>query len=255
MDDLGQEQLEAVALGGVEDLVGGALLHDLASVHEDHTVCHLSRKAHLVGDHCQGHAFVRQFLHDVEDLADHLGVKRRGRLVEQDDLRALAQRPGDGDTLLLPAGQGRGIVVRLLRQTDAGEQLDGGLLRLLLGHSAGFDRAQRQVLQHGLVGEQVEQLEHEADVGQILGGVLGEVHQLIVDVQLAAVGDLQAVQAADEGGFAGAGGTDDADDFPFMDVQRHVVHGLYVSEMFAQMNGFNHFRPASFPVCARSRRW
>ena len=46
-----------------------------------------------------------QLDHDVEHLLDHLRIKRRGRLVEQHDLRLHAQRAGDGDALLLAAGE------------------------------------------------------------------------------------------------------------------------------------------------------
>ena len=48
---------------------------------------------------------LRQLDHHVEHLADHLGVERRGRLVEQHHDRVHAQRAGDRDALLLPARQ------------------------------------------------------------------------------------------------------------------------------------------------------
>ena len=65
------------------------------------------------------HAILRQFLHHGEHLADHLRIKRRGRLVKQDDVRVHRQRPHDGNALLLSAGKLRGIRARLIRQTDA----------------------------------------------------------------------------------------------------------------------------------------
>ena len=46
--------------------------------------------------------------HHVQHLADELGVERGGRLVEQHELRVHRQRPGDGDALLLAAGELRG---------------------------------------------------------------------------------------------------------------------------------------------------
>jgi YgiT-type zinc finger domain-containing protein len=75
-------------------------------------------KAHLVGHAQHGHAFFGQLDHHVEHFLDHFGVERRGRLVEQHDLRLHAQRPGDRHALLLAAGQLPGILVRLLRDLD-----------------------------------------------------------------------------------------------------------------------------------------
>jgi hypothetical protein len=49
-----------------------------------------------------------QVADDVQHLADQLGVEGGGRLVEQQHLGLERQRPGDGDALLLAAGQARG---------------------------------------------------------------------------------------------------------------------------------------------------
>ena len=43
--------------------------------------------------------------HHVEHFLDHLGVERRGRLVEQHDLGRHAQRARDRHALLLAAGE------------------------------------------------------------------------------------------------------------------------------------------------------
>ncbi len=75
--------------------------------------------------------------HDVEDLLDHLGIESGGRLVEQDDRLLGAQRAGDGDALLLAAGEVLGKLAGLVRQADALERDHGGLSRLLLGLRGG----------------------------------------------------------------------------------------------------------------------
>ena len=60
----------------------------------------------------------------VEHLADQLGVERRGRLVEQHaPPGSQGQRAGDGDALLLPAGQLPRVGVGLVGQPDPVEQL------------------------------------------------------------------------------------------------------------------------------------
>jgi bacterioferritin-associated ferredoxin len=40
-----------------------------------------------MGDDHHGHALARQFAHDVQNLADHLGIQRGCRLVKQHDMR------------------------------------------------------------------------------------------------------------------------------------------------------------------------
>ena len=70
-----------------------------------------------------GHAFLGQPHHHVEHLADHLGVERRRRLVEQHHDRVHRQRAGDGHALLLAAGQLARELVLVRRQADAVEHL------------------------------------------------------------------------------------------------------------------------------------
>ena len=91
---------------------------------------------------------------------DGLGVQRRRRLVEQDDPGLGAQGPGNGDPLLLAAGQGGGVGVRLVRQAHHLQIVEGGLLGLGLALVVQLDGRQRQILEHRHVGIKVELLEH-----------------------------------------------------------------------------------------------
>ena len=147
-----------------EELLGLVLLDDLAAVHEDHAVGDGAGEAHLVGDAQHGHALARQLDHDVEHFLDHLGVERRGRLVEQHDLGPHAERAGDRHALLLAARELAGILQRLLGDAHPLQQVHGDLLGVLLGHLLHPDRRQGQVLEDGEVREQVERLEHHADL-------------------------------------------------------------------------------------------
>ena len=58
--------------------------------------------------------------HHVEHLADQLGVERRGRLVEQHQLRLHRQRAGDRDALLLAARELRRVGLRACRPARRG---------------------------------------------------------------------------------------------------------------------------------------
>ena len=64
------------------------------------------------------HALLSEVFHDVQHLADDLGVERGGRLVEEHDLRFHAQRTRDGDALLLPAGEAAGVSVDEVGKAD-----------------------------------------------------------------------------------------------------------------------------------------
>src|SRR4051812_16910384 len=99
--DLTQEQPAALILGIVEKFGGRGLFDHAALVHENNAVGDLAGKTHLVGDADHRHTFLCQRNHRVEHLLDHLRIKRRRRLVEQHDHRIHAERPGDGDALLL----------------------------------------------------------------------------------------------------------------------------------------------------------
>ena len=92
-------------LGIAEELSRRGVLEHHALVHKDHAVGHRAGKSHLVRDDDHGHAVGGELAHDLEHLAHDLGVERRGRLVEQHDLRVHAQSAGDGHALLLAAGQ------------------------------------------------------------------------------------------------------------------------------------------------------
>ncbi len=95
---------------------GGALLDDHPAVHEDQPVGDLAGEAHLVGDDHHRHALRGEVLHDAEHVADELGVEGAGRLVEQHHLGVHRQRPGDGDPLLLAAGELGGVGARPSRR-------------------------------------------------------------------------------------------------------------------------------------------
>jgi hypothetical protein len=119
-----------------------------------------------------------QARHHVEHLVDHLGVQGRGGLVEEHDLGVHRQASGDRHPLLLAAGQLGRVLVGLSRATPTRSSSSLGLwLGLGLALLADLDRAERDVLEDRLVREEVEGLEHHADVGAQLGQRLALVGQ------------------------------------------------------------------------------
>src|SRR5699024_5192270 len=87
--------------------------------HEHHLVGDLTGEAHLMGHHDHGHAVGREVLEHREHLRDQLRVQGAGGLVEEHQLGVHRERPGDGDALLLPAGELRGVVVGAVESAAA----------------------------------------------------------------------------------------------------------------------------------------
>src|SRR3954447_21011096 len=188
-------------------------------------------EAHLVRDDDHRHSVPRERRHHVEDLVDHLRVERRGRLVEEHDLRVHGQGARDRHALLLAARQLRRVFVGLRSDADPAEQLAGAALGLGLRLLADLDRAERHVLEHRLVREEVEALEHHADVaaqpGQLLA-LLGQ--QLPVDGDLAGVDPLEPVDRAAQRRLARPGRADDDDHLAAVDEQVDVLEDVELAE-------------------------
>ena len=90
-------------------------------------------------------------------------VEVAGRLVGEQQRRAVDQRPGDRDALLLPAGELRRLVVACGRPARPGSEISAArarpsLLRQVLG---GVGQRHHHVIQRGGSRQQVEALEDE----------------------------------------------------------------------------------------------
>src|SRR6266545_4878223 len=129
-----------------------------------------------------------------------------------------------------PTISGSSALVGSAHPLQQGHAPLAGGRRLLPAH---LDRAQRHVLQDGLVGEQVERLEDHADLaaqpGQwpALGG-----QRRPVEVDRAGVDGLEPVDAAAQGGLARPGGADHDDDLTAVDGEVDVPQDVQRPEPF-----------------------
>ena len=166
---------------------------------------------------------------EAQDGLRRLWVERARRLVAEQHARVARERARDADALLLPAGELRGVLVRLVREADEVEELrdlraDGVLRRAR--------EAQREcdVVVDGGGAQQVEMLEDHADVlahGAQLAAIHGR-EVAPVDLDRAARRPFEHVDATDQRRFARAGEADDAEDLTARDLQADVlerVHG------------------------------
>src|SRR5574337_2154703 len=148
-----------------KDAVGRALLDDAALVEEADAVRNLARKAHLVGDEQHGEVvLVSEAADESQHLADKLRIQRRSRFVEQQHAGTHSESAGDRDALLLAARELAWEVKLLVGEADEPQEFDGARLGLRPAQTQHRDRSLDHVAQHRHVREQVEALEHHADV-------------------------------------------------------------------------------------------
>ena len=151
-------------------------------------------------------------------FADHARVESTGGLVKQDDVRIHGQRPGDGNTLLLSAGEIVGVVEGLGAETDRMEQGHGLFVGLLAGAPQQGDLRIHDVFDDGEVTEEVEALEHHAHLlPNLVEVAFSIVDDLPVDDDLAGCGRLKHVDASQKSGLSCSGRSDDGNDISFVD--------------------------------------
>ena len=94
------------------------------------------------------HALVGEGTHDIEHLADHLGIECRGRLIEEHHLRMHREGTCNGNTLLLTAREIVGIGIRLLRQPYTSKQLTRRFLSIGACDMLHLHRGEHDVIEH-----------------------------------------------------------------------------------------------------------
>ena len=182
----------------------------------------------------------------VEEKLMELGlvltVETARRLVGQDDGRVVDERPRHGDTLLLAARQLGRLVRGAVRQLQEVEQLHGPLAR----GAHGAPRNQRRnhhVLHGGELGQQLVELEHEAQPRAAEAGQLAAPqgkHVGAVDADGAAVRPVERTHDLQQRRLARTAGADDADDLAPTDVQVYPPEHLEASETFLDTVKFYH---------------
>ena len=235
-------------MGIAEDLLRGALLLDDAVGHEDHLIGDGAGEFHLMGDDDDGSLRGFQPPDHPQHLPGELRVQGGGGLVKAEDVRLQGQGPGDGHPLLLSAGELAGVIADAVGQAHLLNELPGSLLQLL--HRCLFQQlgGQHHVFQHGILGEQVEGLEHQAKMEPVLPDlavaeplvVLPVEKGLAVHPDGAALGGFQEIQAAQQGGLAAAGGADDGKHLALFHGKGDVLQDGGAAEAFLNVVNFQY---------------
>ena len=206
-----QEFLHSYVVGR-EYLLGRAFYGDEPVVHEDDPVGDVPGEAHLVGDDHHGDVLGCQVFDDFQDFAGEFGVKGGGRLIKEQDVRVHAQGSGNGNSLLLSAGELVGVIVFFVGEAHFFQKLSCLGIDFFFVPLLDFDGGVNNIFNHGKMGKKVKVLEYQADFS-------------IFD-DFAGVWGFKTGGAAEQGGLAGAGGADDAEDLALVYFQGNVAEHI-----------------------------
>src|SRR5688500_13198316 len=129
LDDPLQKLLRSRLTRRAEDLRRRSLLEDAARVEEADPAGHVPCEPHLVRRDEHGHALRGQLANDGEHLRDELGVESARDLVQQHEPRLHRERAHDGDALLLAAGKAIRVLLALVGEPEARQQVVRAALR------------------------------------------------------------------------------------------------------------------------------
>jgi hypothetical protein len=177
-----------------------------------------------VGSHEDGGAeFGGDAAEEVEDEGSGGGVEVAGGFVGEEEGRVVGEGAGDGDALLLAAGELVREAGGLRVEADPGEAFECGSAGLgMLGEEEGeFD-----VFNGGEGGHELEGLEDEADLvaadASELGGCEGG-GGLAEEEDVTGGGEVHGAGEVEEGGFAAAGASGEGDELAAMDVEGQMI--------------------------------
>ena len=118
-------------------------------------------------DHNRDAQLFVDVLDECQDGVGRVGVQRTGGLIAEQDFGVGGQRTGDGDALLLAAGELGGVGVGLIGQAHHFQQLFCTLFGVGLLHARQLHR-EADVLQAAALHQQVELLEDHGDIAAAL---------------------------------------------------------------------------------------
>jgi len=142
-------------------------------------------------------------------------------------------------------------MVGFVGQADPRQQAARLFQRLGTRGAEHLDRRLDDIFQRSHMGEQVEALEHHADVPALTGDVALRIayqaavaafaiaHGAAVDTNASALDIFEQVDAADKGGLARAGGADQHHHFAPPHLQRDALENLQLAERLLNIQSLN----------------
>ena len=209
--------------GRVEVEVAWSSGGDEAAVADDgHAVGHGEGLVLVVGDVDAGDAGGALGASDfIAHLEAEFGVEVGEGLVEQEEVRVDGEGAGEGDALLLAAGELGGASAGVIGHPDDVEEFAGPLVSLSPSLASHLE-AESDVLEDAHVRPEGVVLEHHAAASPV-GRSARDV--VVSEADAAGVGEVEACDDPEEGRFAAAAGAEEEEQFTGLDDEGHVVDG------------------------------
>ena len=232
-----EPQLQHLAGGvPVDQLARRALRRDLAAVHDHQPVAQLLGLVHVVRGQDQRHALLLEPEQPVPHHVPGLRIQAGRRLVQEQDLGLVDQRPGDGEAALHAARQRLDLVIGPLGQLHEVQQP-----RRALGddgpRQAEVPAVDQEVLPDGQLHVQGVLLRHDAEPGPDRRAVGHRVHAQ--DRQLAPARRRDAADHPHGRGLAGAVRAEEAERLTPPELEIDPVHGGEITEPLGQVVSAN----------------
>ena len=173
--------------------------------------------------------FLVEAFEDVQDLHAGGRIEVAGRLVGQQQRWSIDQGAGNGDPLLLAAGQLVGMVIFATAEPDGGQRLLGPSALLSLRQVA-VDERELDVLDRARTRQEIEVLEDEPDFSVADRGAL--IRRKAGDVDAAqpirtAGRPVETAEDVHQGRLARARGPHDRDELTRADLEGHAAERMH----------------------------
>src|SRR5665213_692588 len=199
------------------------------TIAHDHTAPAVGGDVELVSHHDHGDTRIIQRLEQPHDLNAGARIEVASRLIREQQVRAVHERAGDGDALLLATGELARSVVEPRPQAHLLERLAGATMAIAQGYRRlTVEERQFDILHGRGTCQQIEALEYEADLaiaqlGELLAVEACDIH--IIQQVAAGRRPIQASQNVHHGGLARAARAHNRDEFAPANVQTHAGYG------------------------------
>ena len=156
-----------------------------------------------------------------------LGVQRGRGLVAQQHIGVVGQCSGNGDALLLPAGELTGVGICFIRNAHKLQQTCYLVCRFFLAQSAATQRI-GHISGNRTGRHQIKMLKDHSNLLPCLPEfVRGQCRDLFsTHRDRARGGPLQKIDTPDKCGFSGSGKSDDPENLTLIDRQGNIAHGM-----------------------------
>src|SRR5574341_312830 len=214
----------------------------------------------IMRDHDERGTLPVNLVQQAHNLLPRMAVEVADRFIRDNQHGIVDQRPRNGHTLLLAAGEFMRLMMKPVAEADPLQQFARSLFVLLRAFMIGavVGQWQHDVAERGGAREQVVGLKYKADLlvanySQLF--VVQFAHILVVEDIVPVGGPRQTAEDVHQRALAGAGRPHDRHELALLDLQADSVQrshaGVAHAVYFLQVNGFDDGLPAHCLVSVR----